>query len=100
MYNQDTDYIELPWYSDEDPSALPVKVAIKPYGTPAVPVDLVDAQWLPGQVWAGGVRWLRLLVGPGSSFGALTPGIYRMFVAVDDTPDDPFKVAPNYLVIT
>lgn len=99
MYYLDTDYIHLPYSSAADPSALPVKVAIKPYGTPAVLDDLVTAEWVPGETWSEGVRNLRLLVGPTSPFGALAPGIYRMYVAVDDNPEDPFKKAPNHLVI-
>lgn len=99
MYFQDTDYIELPWTSADDPSALPVKVAIKPRGTPALQADLVTAQWVPGETWTNGVRNLRLLVGPTSDFGALDVGVYVIYVAVDDNPEDPFKPAPNYLVI-
>jgi hypothetical protein len=100
MYSQDTDYIELPFKSEADPSALTVKMAITPVDTPAVPADLVTAEWVPGETWTSKVRNVRLLVGPTSPFGSLAPGIYRMYVSVDDNPEDPFKVAPNYLVIT
>lgn len=99
MYFQDTDYIELPYYSEADPSALVPKIAIKPHGTAALPADLVAAEWTPDETWTGGRRNARLLIGPTSAFGALTPGIYRMYLSVDDNPEDPFKRAPNHLVI-
>lgn len=99
MYFQDTDYIELPYYSEADPSALVPKIAIKPYGTAALLVDLVIAEWVPGETWTAGRRNARLLIGPTSPFGPLTPGIYRMYLALDDNPEDPFKKAPNQLVI-
>lgn len=100
IYYQDKKYIFLPYYSTSDPSALPVKMAIKPKGTPALPVDLVAAEWVPGETWSATAgRNMRLLIGPGSTFGALTPGIYCMYGAVDDNPEDPFEPASNYLVI-
>ena len=98
VYFQDKRYIHLPYSSTTDPSALAVKMAVKPRGTPALPADLVTAEWVPGETW-NGTRNMRLLIGPGSSFGALTPGTYRMYGAVDGDPEDPFEPAPNFLVI-
>lgn len=99
LYTQTKVYVHLPYSSTTDPSALPVKMAIKPRGTPALIADLVTAEWVPGESWSGGKRNMRLLVGPGSTFGPLTPGIYCMYGAVDDNPEDPFEPAPNYLVV-
>lgn len=98
IYYQDTRYIYLPYTSATDPSALPVKIAIKPRGMSALTADLKTAQWVPGETW-NGTRNARLLIGPTSSFGALTAGTYNMYLAVDDNPEDPFEPAPNYLVI-
>lgn len=99
VYFQDKKYVHLPYSSATDPSSLPVKMAIKPHGSPALPADLVAAEWVPGETWSAGWRNMRLLIGPGSTFGALTPGIYCMYGAVDGDPEDPFEPAPNYLVI-
>lgn len=100
IYFQTKRYIHLPYRSATDPSALPVKMAVKPKGTPALAADLVAAEWVPGETWTAATgRNMRLLIGPGSTFGPLTPGIYCVYGAVDDNPEDPFEPAPNYLVI-
>lgn len=99
IYRASTRYVHVPFTSNADPSTLTVWIAVKPIGTPAVLGDLKVAQWLPGETWSG-TRTARLLIGPTSTFGALTPGLYRMYGALDDNPEDPFEPTPNCLRIT
>lgn len=100
IYRASTRYVYVPFTSTTDPSSLVVWIAVKPLGVPAEQADLKVAQWVPGETWTGGVRNARLLIGPTSTFGALTPGLYRMYGALDDNPEDPFEPTPNCLRIT
>lgn len=72
-----------------DPTANAVELA---FVTPQV--DPVTGDWKVGSWEAlGGRYWARLLVGPGSAYGALTKGNYSVWVRVTANPEVPAKHA-------
>lgn len=88
-------YIYAPVTSKDDPTSKPVTMAVQLNGVNPATGDFKTAGWEPGTTKA------RILIGPGSpDIGELTPGVYRVWMKVDDDPEDPGFVAPNYLVIT
>lgn len=68
-----------------DPTALVVELAF-----PLKDVDPVTGDWKTGSWESANARyWARLLVGPGSTFGALARGDYDVWVRVTATPEVP-----------
>ena len=97
MYRLSTDYVYVTVRSASDPSDNPVWIAVKPLGTPAGDSDLQVAEWVPGESWSRGVRRARLLIGPESDGGALTPGAYRVYYKSDLDPRVPFEPSSSRL---
>lgn len=60
-------------------TAMPVEIAIVPYG-----IEPSDADWAPAS-WQGGQA--RILIGPGSAVGELDEGLYGVWVRVT-TPEE------------
>jgi hypothetical protein len=100
MYRLSTKYVYAMVPSSTDPSSDPVWMAVKPVGTPAGDSDLIVAEWVPGETWTNGRRRARVLVGPDSDVGALTPGWYRVYYKTDLDPEVPFEPDSYRLVIT
>ncbi|MDF2969378.1 MAG: hypothetical protein K0Q93_3156 [Nocardioidaceae bacterium] len=100
MYRLSTDYVYATVKSTTDPSGEPVWMAVKPKGIPAGDSDLLVAEWVPGETWANNRRRARVLVGPESDLGSLTPGAYRVYYKVDLDPRVPFEPEPGHLVVT
>lgn len=78
----------------QDPTSYPVTVAVSPVGTRPDPGDYVTADWDPESTYAA-----RLMIGPGSAFGALDPGSYLVWVKIDGPVEDPELKERNTLVI-
>lgn len=93
IWRGSTQYVYVPVTSATSPTSKPVTVAVVLHGTEPVSGDFKPAAWEPGTTKA------RVLVGPNSDIGDLAPGFYRIWVKVDDDPEDPGFAAPNYLVI-
>lgn len=93
MSRQSKEYIYVPVTASADPTSLPVFIAIKAVGTEPVSGDYKTAEWEPGTTKA------RLLIGPGSTFGELTPGNYLVWVKIDGAVEDPVMKAKSTLVI-
>lgn len=100
MYRLSTDYVYATITSATDPSSSPVWMAVKPFGIPAGDSDLLPAEWVPGETWTNGRRRARLLVGPESDLGPLTPGSYRVWSKTDLDPRVPFADESYRLLIT
>lgn len=81
----------------DNPTSLPVSMAVKPYGEEPVAGDFKTASWL----LEGGRYYATVLIGQsGSGIGPLPEGIYKSWVKVTDTPEIPVLESVNYLVIT
>lgn len=100
MYRLSTDYVYATVEAPTDPSSASVWIAVQPLGVPAGDSDLHVAEWVPGETFADGKRRARLLVGPDSDIGALTPARYRVYYKVDLDPRVPFVVDRDALLIT
>jgi hypothetical protein len=59
------------------------------------PVTWVAATW----VTVAGVYYATVLIGPGSTLGALAPGIYSVWVKITDNPEIPVKRALDTITI-
>lgn len=93
MSRQSKEYIYVPVTASTDPTSFPVSIAIKAVGVEPEAADYKVADWEPSTTKA------RLLIGPGSTFGALTPGNYLVWVKVDGAVEDPVMKAKSTLVI-
>jgi hypothetical protein len=81
----------------ENPTSLPVSMAVKPYGEEPVAADFKVAAWLTED----GRYYAVILIGQtGTGIGPLTEGIYKSWVKITDTPEIPVLESVNYLVIT
>lgn len=81
----------------EDPTSLPVSMAVMPYGEEPAAGDFKTAAWIT----ENGRHHAVVLIGQvGTGIGVLTEGIYKSWVKVTDTPEIPVLESPNYLVIT
>lgn len=79
------------------PTALPVSMAVKPYGEEPEAADFKAAAWLT----ESGRYYAVILVGQVvTGLGVLTEGIYKTWVKVTATPEVPVLESVNYLVIT
>ena len=84
------DFIRVPVSAEEDglavdPTGDVVEMAIVTASTDPVGGDWNTAAWET----AGSIYYARLLVGPGSSFGALSAKTYDVWVKVTDSPEIP-----------
>lgn len=93
MSRQSKEYIYVPVTAATDPTSLPVSIAIVAVGVEPTAPDYKAADWESGTTNA------RLLIGPNSTFGALTPGNYLVWVKVDGAVEDPVMKARSMLVI-
>ena len=100
LYRESTRYVHATISSSTDPSAGDVWMAVVPKGTPAATSHLVQAEWVPGETWTDGQRRARLLVGPESTVGALTPGSYAVYSKTDLGEEVPFEPESYRLVVT
>jgi hypothetical protein len=81
----------------QDPTSLPVSMAVMLYGVEPAAGDFKTAAWLT----EGGRYYAVILIGQtGTGIGPLAEGIYKSWVKVTDTPEVPVLESPNYLVIT
>lgn len=81
----------------DDPTSLPVSMAVMPHGEEPEAGDFRTAVWLTED----GKHFAAVLVGdPSSGIGVLTEGIYKSWVKVTDIPEVPVLESTNYLVIT
>lgn len=83
--------------AQDDPTSLPVSMAVMPYGEEPEAADFKTAAWLTENER----HYAVVLIGQvGSGIGALTEGIYKSWVKVTDTPEIPVLESVNFLVIT
>lgn len=81
----------------EDPTELPVSMAVKPHDEEPEAADFKTAAWLS----ENGNYYAVILIGQtGTGVGALSEGIYKSWVKVTDIPEIPVLESTNYLVIT
>lgn len=81
----------------EDPTTLPVSMAVMPYDQEPAAGDFKTAVWLTED----GKHYAAVLLGdPLTGIGVLAEGIYRSWVKVTATPEIPVLESTNYLVIT
>lgn len=66
----------------------PVSMALSKTADPGT---FYTAEYVPEK------RAVRMLVGPNSAIGALTPGRYFVYVKIDDAPEDPVKTATSHI---
>jgi hypothetical protein len=91
------DYVGAPVAAQDatgvvDPSSLQVELSYVAAGNP---VTWVSGTWerIDGRYWA------VALVGPGSTFGALAPGRYSVWVKVTSSPEVPVLKSPNQITV-
>jgi hypothetical protein len=83
--------------AQDDPTSLPVSMAVMPYDEEPAAGDFKTAAWLT----EGGKHYAAILIGQdGTGIGPLAEGIYKSWVKVTDTPEIPVLESVNYLVIT
>lgn len=81
----------------ENPTSLPVSIAVKLYGIEPEAADFKTAAWIT----EAGKYYATILIGQaGTGIGVLTEDIYKSWVKVTDTPEIPVLESTNYLVIT
>lgn len=95
-------------YTEADPTSSTVKFAF--LATDADPPDIADAVWTAGTWSTSAVlqtrgehdgRYLttaRIVIGPGSSVGALTEGRWRVWTWIDGSTTDPVKRAGDIVI--
>lgn len=79
-----------------DPTADPVFIALTTASASPGEADFEIAEWEDA---GGGAYYARILVGPGSDVGVLSPGSYAIWVKVVDDPEVPVKRTSNRLVV-
>lgn len=83
--------------SADDPTSLPVSMAVMPFGEEPEAGDFRTAAWLT----EGTTNYAVVLIGQvGTGIGVLPEGIYKSWVKVTGTPEIPVLESTNYLVIT
>jgi hypothetical protein len=83
--------------AQDDPTLLPVSMAVMLYGEEPEAADFKTAAWLT----ENGKHYATILIGQtGTGIGPLVEGIYKSWVKVTDTPEIPVLESVNYLVIT
>lgn len=90
MRVESTEYIKVPVTGPDADSltASQLAMSVTPAGAPA--------DWHSVDGYSDGEA--RLLVGPESTVGALTPGINRVYVRVTDNPEIPVVLAGSLVV--
>lgn len=84
-------------HAADDPTGLPVSMAVTPHDTEPEAADFRTAAWLTED----GRCYATVLIGQtGTGIGPLTEGIYKSWVKVTDVPEIPVLESVNYLVIT
>lgn len=86
-------FVEVTTTATTDPTSDTVQVAVAP--TYTQPATWVTGTW----VKQAGVFFISVLIGPGSTLGALTAGIYNVWVKVTDNPEVPVMRATDTLTI-
>ncbi len=90
------EYVQCAVFSGtaDDPTTHPVRMAVSPAGQ--APGTFASASWASG----ASSPTAQVLVGPGSAIGALTPGVYSVFVSIDASPEAPVLLAGGDLTVT
>lgn len=102
MDHLSTEYLPVPISADGDPTGYPVRMALLPIDTPALPEEPRpdDGDWHTA-AWTTvrGTPCAQLLVGPDGGAVTLTPGLWRPWVDIDAGTEHPVVPAP-YIEIT
>lgn len=88
-------YVTMPISSTSDPTSLLVSMAVMPRGVEPEAGNFKTAAWASGTPYR-----CQILIGPGSTVGALTEGTYRLWAKVTAIPEIPVMASTNCLVIT
>lgn len=82
---------------EDDPTGLPVEMAVKLHPLEPVDADYVPATWL---VKDGKYFAVVRVNHPSEGVGVLAEGIYKSWVRITDTGEVSVVPSTNYLVIT
>lgn len=84
------EYLYVPITVNVEPELFisPVSMALSKTADPGT---FYTAEYVPEK------RAIRMLVGPGTAKGELTPGRWFVYVKVDDAPEDPVKTALSHV---
>lgn len=82
--------------STVDPAIYEVAVAVLPYTTDdPSDGDFKTATWQSGTLG----KYAAVMVGPGTTIGALTPGRYRVWAKLTATPEVPVIRSPDHVIV-
>lgn len=89
-----TEYLRIPVTAAEgvDLTETPVKIAVVAHGANPASSEWQTAEWVGGEA--------RILIGPDGGLLTLTPGTYRVWVAVDPPGAENITRQSGVLVIT